>query len=113
MVYYCEIFADYLKLPAEEKRRLLYAAYLHDLGKINIPKEVLIKPTALSEEEWGLFRQHCEIGYDTISRISELPGIAPIVLQHHERMDGTGYPNRLPGRGDSVSGANAGHCRQL
>ena len=97
VVYYCEIFADYLKLPAEEKRRLLYAAYLHDLGKINIPKEVLIKPTALSEEEWGLFRQHCEIGYDTISRISELRDIAPIVLQHHERMDGTGYPNRLRG----------------
>lgn len=99
VVYYCEVFADYSKMEPEQKRRLLYAAYLHDLGKINIPKEVLIKSTPLNDEEWEFFKQHPKNGYDILTQIGELQDIAPIVLQHHERYDGRGYPQGLSGEG--------------
>lgn len=73
------------------------AAHLHDIGKIGVPNEVLLKPGSLSEEEWLLIKQHPRIGYDILSHSAALQDIADIVLHHHERWDGKGYPDGLKG----------------
>lgn len=94
---YCGIIADYLKLSVEDKRLLLYAAYLHDLGKINISKEVLISSSKLTPDEWEELKKHPQDSADIISQIKGFENVVPIVLEHHEKYDGTGYPNRLKG----------------
>ncbi|HCW73504.1 MAG TPA: diguanylate cyclase [Clostridiaceae bacterium] len=94
---YCRIAADHMKLSREEKRLLLYGAYLHDLGKINISKETLISNTRLSDEQWEELKKHPQDSADIVSQIEGFEKIVPIVLQHHEKYDGTGYPNNLKG----------------
>jgi HD-GYP domain-containing protein (c-di-GMP phosphodiesterase class II) len=70
---------------------------VHDVGKIGIPAEILVKPAALSEDEYALVKTHAANGFAILRKIDfELP-IAEIVLQHHERMDGSGYPAGLAG----------------
>ncbi|MBP7462205.1 MAG: response regulator [Candidatus Delongbacteria bacterium] len=71
------------------------AGILHDIGKIVIPSEILSKPNRLSRIELELIKQHPQAGYDIIKNISFPWPVAAIVLQHHERMNGSGYPNRL------------------
>lgn len=71
------------------------AAMLHDIGKINIPAEILAKPTKLSPLEMSIMRLHCQVGYDILREIAFPWPVADIVLQHHERLDGSGYPNAL------------------
>lgn len=73
------------------------AAIVHDLGQINIPAEILCRPGRLSENEFLLVKQHPQTGYDTLKSIQFPWPIADIVLQHHERMDGSGYPQGLKG----------------
>jgi diguanylate cyclase (GGDEF)-like protein len=94
---YCIIMADYLKLSAEDKRALLYAAYLHDLGKINISKEILISNKKLTREEWEELKKHPQDSADILKQIKGFETVVPIVLQHHEKYDGSGYPNALKG----------------
>ena len=94
---YCNIMADYLKLSAEDKRALLYAAYLHDLGKINISKEILISNKKLTQEEWEELKKHPQDSADILKQIKDFETVVPIVLQHHEKYDGSGYPNALKG----------------
>jgi diguanylate cyclase (GGDEF)-like protein len=94
---YCSIMADYLKLSVEDKRSLLYAAYLHDLGKINISKEILISSKKLTQEEWEELKKHPQDSADIIKQIKGFETVVPIVLQHHEKYDGSGYPNGLKG----------------
>ena len=72
-------------------------AMLHDIGKIGIPDKILLKPGKLTPEEWGLMRQHPEIGYDILKGIDFLEPSLSIVLNHHERFDGNGYPRGLKG----------------
>ncbi len=73
-------------------------ALLHDIGKISVPTEILSKPGRLTENEWSLIQNHSEAGFRMLERI-ELPWpISSIVLQHHERLDGSGYPQGLKGR---------------
>jgi HD-GYP domain-containing protein (c-di-GMP phosphodiesterase class II) len=73
------------------------AGSIHDIGKMSIPAEILCKPTRLSEIEMNLIRIHSQAGYD-ILKDSELPcSVAEIVLQNHERLDGSGYPQGLKG----------------
>lgn len=72
-------------------------ASLHDVGKISIPKEVLDRPGPLSGEEWEAIRRHSEIGYRIAATSPDLAPIAEIILAHHERWDGTGYPQGLAG----------------
>ena len=74
---------------------LRMASSIHDLGKISIPGEILNKPGRLSETELTLVRTHAQAGYDILSRIDFPWPIAEIVLQHHERLDGSGYPRGL------------------
>jgi PAS domain S-box-containing protein len=73
------------------------AAIVHDLGQINIPAEILCRPGRLNEFEFLLIKQHPQTGYDTLKDIRFPWPIADIVLQHHERMDGSGYPQGLKG----------------
>jgi len=89
--------ANEMGLPQEQIDGLRMAGLIHDLGKISIPAEILSKPTRLNEFEWGMIKGHPKVGYD-ILRKTEFPWpVAQIVLQHHERMDGSGYPQGLSG----------------
>jgi HD-GYP domain-containing protein (c-di-GMP phosphodiesterase class II) len=84
-----------MKLSADTVENIRIAATLHDIGKISVPAEILSKPTKLTAIEFSLVRVHARSGYDILKEV-ELPyPIAQIVLQHHERMDGSGYPNGL------------------
>ena len=94
---YCNIFADYLKLSMEDKRLLLYAAYLHDLGKINVEKEILITNKKLTQEEWEELKKHPQDSADILRQIAGFEDVVSIVLEHHEKYDGSGYPNGLKG----------------
>jgi diguanylate cyclase (GGDEF)-like protein len=73
------------------------AARLHDIGKVAVPDSILIKPGALTDAEWALMKRHPIVGGDVLSLIPALRSIAPLVRAHHERWDGTGYPDRLAG----------------
>lgn len=89
--------AQEMGLPDDEIRGLYLAATIHDLGKIGIPAEILSKPTRLSEVEFELVMTHPKIGFDIIKDAQFPWPIAQIVLQHHERLDGSGYPQGLTG----------------
>ena len=97
VVHYCETFAKHAKLSEEESRKLLYSAYLHDIGKINIPQETLITERKLTDQQWAEIRKHPSDGAAIVRKIKGFEEIAEIVLQHHEKYDGTGYPNRCGG----------------
>jgi PAS domain S-box-containing protein len=84
-------------LPDDDVEEIAIAAAIHDIGKVSIPAEVLSKPAALSALEFELVKTHSQAGYDIISS-ADLTGAVPeIVLQHHERCDGSGYPRGLTG----------------
>ncbi len=84
-------------LPPEEIQGIALAASIHDIGKIHIPAEILSFPGELGAIEYELVKSHARIGYD-ILKITDFPWpVAEMVLQHHERMDGSGYPNHLKG----------------
>ena len=74
------------------------AGALHDIGKIAIPVEILSKPDLLSETEFDLIKNHSKVGYDILTSIKFPWPLARIILQHHERVDGSGYPNGLLGK---------------
>jgi putative nucleotidyltransferase with HDIG domain len=86
-------------LPAgsEEWRYIAWGALLHDVGKIAIPDEILRKSSFLTDEEWESMRRHPGTGYDILRTVDFLAPAAEIVLAHHERFDGAGYPNGLAG----------------
>jgi PAS domain S-box-containing protein/putative nucleotidyltransferase with HDIG domain len=77
------------------------SALVHDIGKFSIPAQVLMKPTQLNAFEIAMLKNHVQAGYDVLKHIHFPWPVAQIVLQHHERIDGTGYPNGL--KGDSIS----------
>jgi HD-GYP domain-containing protein (c-di-GMP phosphodiesterase class II) len=74
---------------------LRHAGRLHDIGKVGVPDAVLLKPSALSPDEWTVMQGHCAWGADLIERIPGLERVARIVRHHHERFDGRGYPDGL------------------
>ena len=84
-------------LPAEEIERIRIAALLHDLGKIAISEEILDKPTTLSDAEWQAIGEHPRIGQVILEQASNLREAIPVVLHHHERFNGGGYPHGLRG----------------
>ncbi|MGA2084522.1 MAG: PAS domain S-box protein [Terracidiphilus sp.] len=84
----------------EQLHGLRVAAQVHDIGKISIPAEILTKPTQLTAGEWGLIREHPGTGYTILKDIPFSWPIAEIVRQHHERLDGSGYPLGL--KGDAI-----------
>ena len=86
-----------LELPESQIECIYMAAAIHDIGKISLPAEILVKPIPLSNIEISLIQAHAEAGYDILKGIEFPWAIADIVLQHHERMDGSGYPLGLAG----------------
>jgi HD-GYP domain-containing protein (c-di-GMP phosphodiesterase class II) len=88
--------AETMRLPADRVERLELAALLHDIGKIFIPRSILDKPGPLDSAEWEELRRHPMMGYQLV-RESVPADVADIVLTHHERYDGTGYPHAVPG----------------
>jgi HD-GYP domain-containing protein (c-di-GMP phosphodiesterase class II) len=86
-----------LSLNKEEMETLEYASILHDIGKIGISDQILNKPGMLTPEEWSIMREHSAIGANMIKTIPFLENASDIVLHHHERWDGKGYPNGLKG----------------
>ncbi len=99
MSHYARIMALKAAVPEEEADLIFNAMPMHDIGKIGIPDRIILKPGPLNDEEWALMRQHPQIGADIIG-VHEHPLMQyarTIALTHHEKWDGTGYPNRLVG----------------
>jgi putative nucleotidyltransferase with HDIG domain len=89
--------AEEMAIPSEQMEWLRLASTVHDIGKINIPTEILVKPTRLTEPEFNIIEAHPQIGHDILREIEFAQPVATIVLQHHELLDGTGYPQGLEG----------------
>jgi putative nucleotidyltransferase with HDIG domain len=94
---YTMLIAQQLNLSEVELQHIEHGALLHDIGKIGVPDHILYKPGPLTPEEWEVMKQHPVIGYKMCMKIEMLRPAAPIVLHHHERWDGRGYPYGLNG----------------
>lgn len=92
-----EWICEQLGLTNEQTETIHMAAHVHDIGKIGVPDTVLAKPGALDDEEWQMIRQHPLAGAEILRKYDGLSDIANIVLHHHERWDGKGYPDGLKG----------------
>lgn len=98
VVRYTLKLAELLGLKNDDQLKVLeYGALLHDIGKIGIPDSILKKPGKLTAEEWEVMRTHPSMGYKILHRIEFLDEAAQIVLHHHEKWDGSGYPDGLRG----------------
>jgi putative nucleotidyltransferase with HDIG domain len=96
----CSATARSLGLPEETVVRIELAGRLHDIGKVAIPDAILEKPGPLNSKEWEMMRTHTEIGARIVGAAPALHDVAEIVRCHHERHDGSGYPDGL--RGDRI-----------
>lgn len=93
--------ADEMNLSHDQLEGIRISGLLHDIGKVCIPMAILSKPAQLSHEEMALMKQHPAAGYEIVKNVPFPWPVKDIVLQHHERMDGSGYPNGL--QGDAIS----------
>jgi len=101
---HCERLADYsatlgehLKLSKDEVTALRRAGVVHDIGKIAVPDSIILKPTSLSPEEWRLMREHPVVGERICAPLKSFRPVLPIIRHHHEKFDGSGYPDGLAG----------------
>lgn len=90
-------FGEFLELSRTEVRDLMWGGYLHDIGKIGIPDAVLLNKKQLTLTEWQLMQQHVLIGEKICQPLRTMRGVVPIIRHHHERWDGSGYPDGLSG----------------
>ncbi|WP_411168825.1 diguanylate cyclase [Clostridium sp. MB05] len=97
VVLYSRLLAEKLNLNKIDKDTLIYGAYMHDIGKINISQEILMKKMPLTSEEWEIIKQHSENGVEIIRPVKSLEKMIPIILHHHEKYNGMGYPRGLKG----------------
>jgi len=88
----------HLKLGAEDLEILKLGGTLHDLGKIAVPDSVLNKPGRLTPEEYEIMKTHSSVGSDLLRNLRTLERVLPLVRHHHEKLDGTGYPDRIGGK---------------
>jgi putative nucleotidyltransferase with HDIG domain len=95
---YGVIIARSMGLNSDLVESIQYGALLHDVGKIGIPDQVLNKPGRLTEEEFGIMKTHSTMGANIVQKIESLVPLVPLVLYHHERFDGRGYPEGLSGK---------------
>ena len=102
VAFYAERLAEHLQLPISTRQSIRLAALLHDVGKIAVPRSVLTKPGPLSSVELAFIRQHPSTGGDILEQTSPMSIEAALVRQHHERWDGSGYPDGLCGEAISV-----------
>jgi HD-GYP domain-containing protein (c-di-GMP phosphodiesterase class II) len=89
--------AKEMGLPQDKIEGLRMAGSIHDIGKLSIPAEILSKPTKLTNVEFSLIKEHAQSGYDMLKNVESPWPLAQIAYQHHERMDGSGYPRNLKG----------------
>ena len=89
--------ATEMGLPPEKIEGIRMAGYIHDIGKLSIPAEILSKPTKISAIECALIKEHAQSGYEILKDVESPWPLAEIVYQHHERMDGSGYPRKMHG----------------
>jgi HD-GYP domain-containing protein (c-di-GMP phosphodiesterase class II) len=89
-----------LNLSPQDLRSLVLAAQLHDVGKIGVPDSILTKPARLTDEEYAEVKRHAPRGDEIARRVPALRTLAPVIRAHHERLDGSGYPDAL--RGDCI-----------
>jgi putative two-component system response regulator len=104
---HCERLSDFsarlgehLKLPEDQITALRRGGVVHDIGKIAVPDAILLKPSRLSEEEWKLVREHPVVGERICAPLKSFRAVLPIIRHHHEKFDGSGYPDGL--RGESI-----------
>ena len=97
VAYYALSIGKRLGLNDEDLDTLRGSARLHDLGKIGIPDEILRKDSGLTDEEWVIMRRHPEIGESIIKPVRSLQHLCDLIRHHHEKLDGTGYPDKLKG----------------
>ena len=86
------VMAEHLRMDREQIQTLRIAGLLHDIGKISVPAQILCKPTALLAPEWAIIQTHAQVGYDILKDTALPAEVALVALQHHERLDGSGYP---------------------
>jgi PAS domain S-box-containing protein len=89
--------ATEMKLSQDVIEGIRMAGAIHDIGKISIPSEILCKPSVLTDLEFSLVKSHCQYSYEIIKEVESPWKLAEIVYQHHERIDGSGYPQKLKG----------------
>jgi putative two-component system response regulator len=94
---YASAFGDRLQLPHEDIKTLSRGAYLHDLGKIAVPDAVLLKSSKLTPAEFAVMKEHAVIGERLCAPLRSLASVLPIIRHHHERWNGSGYPDALHG----------------
>jgi putative two-component system response regulator len=101
---HCARLSDYafrlgerLQLPPDQLTALHRAGIVHDIGKVAVPDAILLKPARLTEEEWAIMRQHPAVGERICAPLKAFRLVLPIIRHHHEKLDGTGYPDRLKG----------------
>lgn len=92
-----ETICELMGLDEEEKEIYHIAAHLHDIGKIGIRDNVLLKEGKLNDEEWNIMKSHSEQGYNILMNAKSFEVVADVVRSHHERYDGKGYPDGLKG----------------
>jgi putative two-component system response regulator len=104
---HCERLAEYsarlggqLNLPEEQLVALRRAGIVHDVGKVAIPDAILLKPGSLTPDEWTIIREHSVIGERICAPLKSFRLVLPIIRHHHEKLDGSGYPDKL--RGDAI-----------
>lgn len=95
---YTVAVARAIRVPAKERRKMEYAAFLQGIGNLKIPSAILNKPGPLTDEEVEIAKTHVEVGADMVQRVEFLKDIAPIIRAHHEAWDGSGYPQGLKGK---------------
>jgi putative nucleotidyltransferase with HDIG domain len=92
-----EVICRELNFNEDQIQAVHWAALLHDIGKIGVPDEILSKPGPLNNEEWAIMMRHPEIGSQILAPVKRMSYVAPIIRAHHEKYDGSGYPDGLKG----------------
>ena len=93
-----------MALSADQIHNIRIGSLLHDIGKIGMPDSILAKPTKLTENEYEQIKKHPGIGYKIMNQVSLLNNVLPAIIEHHERLDGSGYPLGLEGDQISIAG---------
>jgi HD-GYP domain-containing protein (c-di-GMP phosphodiesterase class II) len=89
--------ATEMELPDDRIEGISMAGSIHDIGKLSVPAEILSKPSKLTNNEFSIVKEHSQSGYEMLKNVESPWPLAQIVYQHHERMDGSGYPRNLKG----------------
>jgi putative two-component system response regulator len=97
---YSTSLGEYLRLPEEQITALRRAGVVHDIGKVAVPDAILLKPSRLTEEEWKIMREHPAVGERICAPLKSFRLVLPIIRHHHEKYDGSGYPDGL--RGEAI-----------